>query len=56
MTHTITTDQWAWLYINLQTIMDVDYAHGRGYHMSTDSNLRKWAWLTKEAELRYDVL
>ena len=29
--------------------------NGRGYHMSTDYNLRKWAWLTKEAELRYDV-
>ena len=23
--------------------------------MSTDSNLHKWAWLTKEAGLRYDV-
>ena len=83
MTHTITTDQWVWLYISLQTIMEVDscistwawlpclqtviyvsgrgFVHtytlmnGRGYHMSTDCNLRKWAWLTKEAELRYDV-
>ena len=26
--------------------------NGCGYHMSTDYNLRKWAWLTKEAELR----
>ena len=75
MTHAITTDQWAWLYISLQTIMDVDscmlqtviyvsgrgFVHtytlmnGRGYHMSTDCDLHKWAWLTKEAELRYDV-
>ena len=74
MTHTITTDQWAWLYISLQTIMDVaticiqtviyisghGFVHtytlmnGRGYHMSTDCNLRKWAWLM-EAELHYDV-
>ena len=29
--------------------------NGRGYHISTDCNLHKWAWLTKEAELRYDV-
>ena len=28
--------------------------NGRGCHMSTDCNLRKWALLTKEAELRYD--
>ena len=27
--------------------------NGRGYHMSTDVI---WAWLTKEAGLRYDVL
>ena len=27
--------------------------NGRGYHMSTDSTLRKWAWIL--AELRYDV-
>ena len=26
------------------------------YHISTDSNLHKWAWLMKEAGLRYDVL
>ena len=29
--------------------------NGRGYHMSTGSNLRKWVWLTKEAELCYNV-
>ena len=29
--------------------------NGRGYHISTDCNLGKWAWLTKETELRYDV-
>ena len=28
---------------------------GRDYYMSTDSNLCKWVWLTKEAGLRYDV-
>ena len=30
--------------------------NGRGYHMSTDSNLFKWAWLTKEAGLCYDIV
>ena len=30
--------------------------NGHGYHMPTDSNLHKCAWLTKEAGLRYDVL
>ena len=29
--------------------------NGRSYHMSTDSNLRKGIWLTKEAGLCYDV-
>ena len=37
-------------FVHTYTLMN-----GCGYHMSTDCNLRKWAWLTKEAELRYDV-
>ena len=49
MTHTITIDQWAWLYISMQTIMEVDSAYLRTdewawHHISTDSNLHKWAW------------
>ena len=34
-------------FVHTYTLMN-----GRGYHMSTDC---KWAWLMKEAELRYDV-
>ena len=30
--------------------------NGCGYHMSTDNNLHKWAWITKEAGILYDVL
>ena len=47
MTHTITNDQWAWLYISLQRGFVHTYGlmNGRGYHMSTDSNLHKWAWI-----------
>ena len=50
--------------ICLQTVIYVsgrEFVHtytltnGRGYHMSTDCNLRKWAWPMKEAELRHDV-
>ena len=37
-------------FVHTHTLMN-----GRGYHMSTDCNLYKWAWLTKEAELHYDV-
>ena len=49
MTHTITTDQWVWLYISLHTN---GLMNGRGYHMSIDSNLCKWAWI--RAYLRTD--
>ena len=37
-------------FVHTYTLMN-----GRGYHMSTGSNLCKWAWLTKEAGIRYDV-
>ena len=61
MTHTITTDQWAWLYVSADNngcgfVHTYRLTNARGYHMSTDSNLHKWAWLTKEAGLHYDVL
>ena len=61
MTHTITTDS---VGVALHKPADNNgcgFMHtyglmnGRGYHMSADCNLRKWAWLMKEAELCYDV-
>ena len=58
MTHTITTDQWVWKPANNSErgfMHTYRLMNGCGYHMSTDSNLHKWAWLMEEAGLRYDV-